>query len=502
MKKFLDANGVAHLGEILDEYPNNQILATVIDAISDELDEKASTSLATTSSSGLMSATDKAVLDNLNPNVAFEINPLTNFVYITNAKQENMLNCLMNFEPQIGTPIATSNLLDVSDYTPGYYISSNGSNSTNANDNLGPFIPVTPGQDIYYTGIIGATNSSSINRRLHVYSSNQTWIKQMSFAGSLKVGDHWSTHATVPSNGAYIRVSWGVNDTNVMISIGAPVKYEPYRITPYIPLSTAQNPGTITLYNYTDSDMLDGQSYSITLPAAAGSIYACKVDPVRGTLIVTSSLIDSYNGETLPGLWYSDRDKYAEGATPTIGAQVVYILDENDYEEYEFTPLIIPMNYHNNYIYCEDGTFLSLIYYAETLAVSHITLRDGIRFGYTDLTEENVTNWNNTVELIDTKANIDSPEFTGSPLAPNPGPTVNSTRIATTQFVQNKMANIAPVEPNYKASKSYNAGEYLMYNGQLYKTTTAIASGVTLTAGSNIEATDVATELNLLFASI
>jgi len=53
---------------------------------------------------------------------------------------------------------------------------------------MGDFIPVTPGQDIYYTGVIGPTTSASINRRLHVYNSNKTWIKQMSYAGSLKQG--------------------------------------------------------------------------------------------------------------------------------------------------------------------------------------------------------------------------------------------------------------------------------------------------------------------------
>lgn len=34
--------------------------------------------------------------------------------------------------------------------------------------------------------------------------------------------------------------------------------------------------------------------------------------------------IASYNGETLPGEWMSDRDKYASGTTPTTGAEVVY----------------------------------------------------------------------------------------------------------------------------------------------------------------------------------
>ena len=37
-KKFLDAAGVTHLVSILDDYPNNEILGTVIDSIQDEMD--------------------------------------------------------------------------------------------------------------------------------------------------------------------------------------------------------------------------------------------------------------------------------------------------------------------------------------------------------------------------------------------------------------------------------------------------------------------------------
>ena len=39
-KKFLDANGVAYLASLLDNYPDNELLATVIDAIQDALSEK------------------------------------------------------------------------------------------------------------------------------------------------------------------------------------------------------------------------------------------------------------------------------------------------------------------------------------------------------------------------------------------------------------------------------------------------------------------------------
>ena len=52
-----------------------------------------------------------------------------------------------------------------------------------------------------------------------------------------------------------------------------------------------------------------------------------------------------------------------------------------------------------------------------------------------------------------------------------------------------QMASLATIEPTSSASKAYAAGDYLVYNGQLYKVgSTAISQGQTLTPGGNIEA--------------
>ena len=159
-KKYLDEVGVAYLINLLNDYPDNEILATLIDAIQDGLDEKVniatSTSeipLVTQSTPGLMSSMDKTILDGFNPNVSSTIsNIAVDQFEIINAKQENALSIENIIEPQVGAQIRTSNLLDVDTFTPGFYIGSNGSLSNNANDHVGDFIPVTPGDTIYYTG--------------------------------------------------------------------------------------------------------------------------------------------------------------------------------------------------------------------------------------------------------------------------------------------------------------------------------------------------------------
>lgn len=72
-----------------------------------------------------------------------------------------------------------------------------------------------------------------------------------------------------------------------------------------------------------------GSTYDITFPTEAGTDYGGTLaihQDGTGELVVDRANIASYNGETLPSTWISDRDVYAQGTTPTTGAQVVYKL--------------------------------------------------------------------------------------------------------------------------------------------------------------------------------
>lgn len=66
-----------------------------------------------------------------------------------------------------------------------------------------------------------------------------------------------------------------------------------------------------------------GKTYTIAL---GDTIYGGTVDFDSGVMTVTMAQIASYDGETIGKPWISDRDVYAEGVTPTTGAQVVYTL--------------------------------------------------------------------------------------------------------------------------------------------------------------------------------
>ena len=68
-----------------------------------------------------------------------------------------------------------------------------------------------------------------------------------------------------------------------------------------------------------------GTTRNLTLPE---TVYGGSVDATTSEGLKTWDYIASYAGESLPGEWISDRDAYAAGTVPTIGAAVAYRLAE------------------------------------------------------------------------------------------------------------------------------------------------------------------------------
>ena len=79
--------------------------------------------------------------------------------------------------------------------------------------------------------------------------------------------------------------------------------------------------------------------------------------------------------------------------------------------------------------------------------------------------------------------------------------TTNKTIIPAINELNNGKANtstLAAVESSSTASKTYSVGNYLVYNGILYRVIAAISAGQTLTPGTNISATNAGAELTSL----
>ena len=509
VKKYLDDQGLAYFAQKLDEYPDNEVLATVVNAIQEALEEKADTTVATQATNGLMSATDKTLLDTLNSNnTTFTItndNFSTTTIPLVNAKAANLVSCSCISEAQVSEPLRTSNLLDITDTHGSAYINASGvvtPSSSGGTDLLGPFIEVTPGQDIYYTGYtrpnISANQNS--NRRLHIYDSNQNWISQLAVQTAKGPNAYWSVHGVIPNNAAYVRVAWNDGDYQIQITVGQPSDYEPYWLTPFIPITSA------TFYVSTDGTQANTDDYTINVPQIAGAVYGFEWNPIAGKLWVTTGHIASYNNETLPDYWWSNKENYNPLLSPSLGAEVVYVLDEEDYIEYDITPINITLNHGDNIIWIDNGVIKSVTYLVETVAFTHVTIQDKMRLRNTDIQESDVTAWNETVTLANTlsstKADLESPAFTGTPTASQPGNTNYSTRIATTQFVQEKMNNLAHNEKNTTASQNYTVGQYICVRGTFYKVIDNISKDAAFVENTNIEATTVGEQLQLLMTAV
>ena len=91
--------------------------------------------------------------------------------------------------------------------------------------------------------------------------------------------------------------------------------------------------------------------------------YGASLDVITGKLTKTWGHIASYNGESLPSRWISDRDVYVEGTTPTTGAEVIYELATPTTTQ--LTPTQISTINGTNNIFADCGEILEGSYFAE-----------------------------------------------------------------------------------------------------------------------------------------
>ena len=105
-----------------------------------------------------------------------------------------------------------------------------------------------------------------------------------------------------------------------------------------------------------DFEEYNGQTYSATF---SNTEYGGSYDFVSGEGQGEWGYIASYNGETLPSEWISDRDVYAPNTTPTTGAEVAYKLATPT--SFSTTPTPIPLNKGTNVV-STDADDLELKY--------------------------------------------------------------------------------------------------------------------------------------------
>lgn len=111
---------------------------------------------------------------------------------------------------------------------------------------------------------------------------------------------------------------------------------------------------------------VNGTTTTLNFPQ---TIYGAEWDVINGELglKITDGFYSSYNGETLPGIWMSDRDVYQAGTTPTIGAGVKYKLATPTY--ITLTGLSIRLLEGTNNIYADCGEVLEGEYFIDEGAI-------------------------------------------------------------------------------------------------------------------------------------
>lgn len=128
-------------------------------------------------------------------------------------------------------------------------------------------------------------------------------------------------------------------------------------------------------YPSIDHDYHEGHTQTIPIDwqTEAGTVYGGHLDVLSGVLTVYPYYA-SYNGETLTGRWISDRDVYAIGTTPTIGAQVVNIGAQGT--EIQLSPTEVKSLLGQNNIFADTGDS-SVEYRADTkLYIERLTEPD------------------------------------------------------------------------------------------------------------------------------
>lgn len=186
--------------------------------------------------------------------------------------------------------------------------------------------------------------------------------------------------------------------------------------------------------------------YDSTNPPAQYTIqlgdtyYSGTVDAVMGNFNQTWGYIASYAGETLPGPWLSDRDEYAPGTTPTTGAEVAYELSSP--VDVPIAPTVIRSLSGYNYIWTD----------ADSMEIEYITKPYEPVIEATDISIED---HGKAIESIITEN----------------------------------------LEPHMVASRNYTIGELIISGDKAYRATANIASGATLTVGTNVESTTIEDEI-------
>lgn len=247
----------------------------------------------------------------------------------------------------------------------------------------------------------------------------------------------------------------------------------------------------VTVSPTTDAE--DGDTYDITFPSEAGTVYGGTLDVANGVLTVDMAIVDM---GTLNWMYYSAQQriiaqvnsgKLAGGNVGLDGACSVYKVVNTPYRLAPDKSIVIGNNFISDryaamVVHDEDYTD------AETFktAVSGQMLVFPIKTPTTyQLTPTEVTTLLGTNNIW-----ADTGDITVEYRA--------DTKLYVDRVYVDYRTMLAPVESTYTATRNYTVGQLLIVGNTLYKVTANIANGGNITPNTNVTATTLSEVISAL----
>lgn len=243
------------------------------------------------------------------------------------------------------------------------------------------------------------------------------------------------------------------------------------------------------------TDAQDGNTYSITFPTEAGTVYGGTLDVVNKKLTVDRAIVDlgdvNWSKTAVSGRFYyrgniNGMAKIASRTMPIMSTQFLTISDGRAFEDCP-----------DKSIYNIDRTPVSIgvIDLEHSDAVDFKTAVTGVMVVYQlaapivyDLTADEVATLLGENNIWADCGNV----------TVTYGAYLETVKAYADQVGDSILSAIAPLEMSYTASRAYTAGSFLFVGTKFYKVTAAIASGDTITPDTNVTQTTVAEQLMAL----
>jgi len=209
-----------------------------------------------------------------------------------------------------------------------------------------------------------------------VTSTNWVWMKKGKYTISVDYGNiDRSTNLrfymrTLETSLSQLGGTYTVNGATETFELNNDTKVQLFLYTSQTTWNNSDLDVTKVMLNIGETAMpytpyVNGKQYTHAFTDSQGNpltVYGAEWDVVSGDLKQTDGYIASYNGESLPSTWISDRDVYASGTTPTTGAEVVYKLATPT--TIDLSPLSIRMLQGTNNLYADCGEVIEGEYFS------------------------------------------------------------------------------------------------------------------------------------------